>query len=125
YKSRYIQYSLQPQLFFETKELDWLYRKIENVTNIKLNWNKLESNSKKYGHRNAYLTAIMPTATTSNMIQQSPSIEPYTSVIFSRSNQAGEFVMFNPVFIEKSKELSLWGNEFKNLIIENGGDIPS
>lgn len=50
----------------------------------------------KYGARNSLLLAPMPTASTSQILGNNETFEPYTSNVYTRRVLAGEFVCVNP-----------------------------
>ncbi|MBN9126587.1 MAG: ribonucleoside-diphosphate reductase subunit alpha, partial [Nitrosospira sp.] len=58
-----------------------------------LNWNALRERIKKHGMRNSNCLAIAPTATISNIIGVSASIEPTYQNLYAKSNLSGEFTM--------------------------------
>jgi ribonucleotide reductase alpha subunit len=84
-------------------------------------WKTLIDEVKTYGTRNSLLTALMPTASTSQIMGNSECIEPYMSNIFKRSTLAGEFIVVNKNLMNDLLKLDLWNDDMrKRLIIENG-----
>lgn len=84
-------------------------------------WKKLIQEVMQYGLRNSLLTALMPTASTSQIMGNSECIEPYMSNIFKRSTLAGEFIVVNKNLMKDLIALDLWDDDMrKRLIIENG-----
>lgn len=88
-------------------------------------WDSLISSIKKYGLRNSLLTAIMPTASTSQIMCNQECIEPYTRNLYLRSTLAGEYVVVNKYLIEKLISLNLWTDDIKNEFIFDKGSIQS
>jgi ribonucleotide reductase alpha subunit len=88
-------------------------------------WEELIENIKKYGTRNSLLTALMPTASTSQLLGNYESFEPFTSNIYTRRTLAGEFIVVNKHLIKDLMELNEWSIDTKNLIIENNGSIQN
>ena len=68
-------------------------------------WEGLKENIKKYGVRNSLLVAPMPTASTSQILGNNESFEPYTSNIYIRRVLSGEFVIINPHLVEDLIEI--------------------
>lgn len=68
-------------------------------------WNGLKENIKKQGVRNSLLIAPMPTASTSQILGNNESFEPYTTNIYIRRVLAGEFVLINPHLVNDLIEL--------------------
>jgi len=75
---------------------------------VKLDWTPVRESIKKYGMRNSNTMAIAPTATISNIIGVSQSIEPTYKNLFVKSNMSGEFTIINPYLVEELKSLGLW-----------------
>jgi len=88
-------------------------------------WDELKSNLIKYGCRNSLLTALMPTASTSQILGNNECFEAYTSNIYTRKTQAGEYYIINKELILDLIELNIWNKELKNKIINNQGSIAN
>jgi len=73
-----------------------------------LDWNALRARIKQHGMRNSNCVAIAPTATISNIIGVSASIEPTYQNIFVKSNLSGEFTIINEHLVKDLKALGLW-----------------
>jgi len=54
----------------------------------------------KYGIRNSLLIAPMPTASTSQILGNNETFEPYTANVYTRRVLAGEFVCINKNLVE-------------------------
>ena len=61
--------------------------------------------------RNSHLMTIAPTATISNIIGITQSIEPTYKNLFVKSNLSGEFTIPNVYLIRKLKSLGLWDED--------------
>ncbi|CAG9045970.1 hypothetical protein NVRI1_00308 [Chlamydia abortus] len=95
----------------DTIELLKEYRGEENVlmdTSCRKDWTPVREAIKSYGMRNSHTMAIAPTATISNIIGVTQSIEPTYKHLFVKSNLSGEFTIPNVYLIEKLKQLGLW-----------------
>lgn len=88
-----------------------------------LDYSDLRRKIKDYGLRNSLLIALMPTASTSQILGNNECIEPYTSNIYSRSVLAGDFVIVNRHLVQRLETLGLWNNAIKNEIIKNNGSV--
>ncbi len=73
-----------------------------------LNWSELKKLVKTYGMRNSNTMAIAPTATISNIVGVSSSIDPTYQNIFVKSNLSGEFTVVNEYLVNDLKKLKLW-----------------
>jgi ribonucleoside-diphosphate reductase alpha chain len=90
-----------------------------------MDWSALKEKVQKVGIRNSLLTALMPTASTSQILGNIESFEPMTSNIYSRKTLAGTFILINKYLIEDLKKINLWNNDIKNEIISNRGSIQN
>jgi ribonucleoside-diphosphate reductase alpha chain len=73
-----------------------------------LDWNALRSQISAHGMRNSNCVAIAPTATISNIIGVSASIEPSFGNLSVKSNLSGEFTIVNEYLVRDLKKLGLW-----------------
>ena len=73
-----------------------------------LDWAPVREHIKLWGMRNSNTMAIAPTATISNIIGVSQSIEPTYKNLYVKSNLSGEFTVINTYLVEKLKKLGLW-----------------
>lgn len=84
---------------------------LEMDRTARMDWKKVREEVKKYGMRNSNTMAIAPTATISNIIGTTQSIEPMYKHLFVKSNLSGEFTIPNTYLVEKLKTLGLWDQE--------------
>jgi ribonucleoside-diphosphate reductase alpha subunit len=87
------------------------------------NWEELRKNVIKYGIRNSLLVALMPTASTSQILGNNECFEPITSNIYTRRTLAGEFVLVNKYLIDDLIKIDKWDENVKNSIVANKGSI--
>ena len=73
-----------------------------------LDWNALRERIARYGMRNSNCVAIAPTATISNIVGVSASIEPAYQNLYVKSNLSGEFTVVNEALVRDLKALGLW-----------------
>lgn len=88
-------------------------------------WDQLRNNIQIYGIRNSLLLALMPTASTSQILGFNECFEPFTSNIYNRRTLAGEFLVINKYLINKLIQLNLWNKDMKNKIIGYKGSIQN
>ena len=86
-------------------------------------WNKLREEIKENGVRNSLLIALMPTASTSQIMGNNECIEPYTSNIYVRNTIAGSFIVINKHLVKELTELGLWNKKTKDTIIFDDGSV--
>jgi len=90
-----------------------------------LDWINLKERMQKSGMRNSLLTALMPTASTSQILGNNECFEPYTSNIYTRSTQAGDFIMINKHLIKDLIDINLWDNDMREKILINDGSVQN
>jgi len=102
----------------------WNITQPETINGL-LDWNDLKLQMKQYGLRNSLITAVMPTASTSQILGNYECIEPITSNIFTRNTLAGNFIVINKYLIDDLNKLGLWNDEMKDKIIFNKGSVQN
>lgn len=88
-------------------------------------WSFLRESVKQYGTRNSLLTALMPTASTSQILGNNECFEYFTNNIYTRKTQAGDFILVNKYLVDDLIKINMWSNELKDRIIGNDGSIQS
>ena len=86
-------------------------------------WDELRNDVMKYGIRNSLLTALMPTASTSQILGNNECFEFFTNNIYTRKTHAGDFVLVNKYLVNDLININKWSSELKNMIIANDGSI--
>lgn len=79
----------------------------------------------QHGARNSLLVAPMPTASTSQILGNNESFEPFTSNIYTRRVLSGEFIIVNKHLVRDLLELGLWTTTIKNQIVANNGSVQN
>ena len=87
------------------------------------NWSALRARIARHGVRNSLLVAPMPTASTSQLLQNNEAIEPYTSNIYTRRVLAGEFAVVNRHLLVDLLQRGLWTDDVKNEVIMRRGSV--
>jgi len=75
--------------------------------------------------RNSLLTALMPTASTSQILGNNECFEPITSNIYTRRTLAGDFVVLNRYLVRDLMKLGVWNKEVKDMIIVENGSVSN
>ncbi|MER2513002.1 MAG: ribonucleoside-diphosphate reductase subunit alpha [Nitrosomonas ureae] len=81
---------------------------VEADLSATLDWDTLRQRIKLHGMRNSNCLAIAPTATISNIVGVSASIEPTYQNLYVKSNLSGEFTIANRSLVNDLKKLNLW-----------------
>jgi ribonucleotide reductase alpha subunit len=96
-----------------------------------MDWNELRENIKKYGVRNSLVTALMPTASSSQILGNNECFEWFTNNVYTRNTLAGDFVVINKHLVNDLISINSWNNDIKQMMIASEGsikmikDIPS
>ena len=89
------------------------------------NWDSLRKLIADHGVRNSLLIALMPTASTSQILGNTECIEPLTSNLYTRRVLSGEFIVLNKYLMADLVKLGLWNNELKQTIIKDNGSVQN
>ena len=95
----------------------------KDMAESRLDWEPIIQDLSKYGMRNSLLTALMPTASTSQIMGNNECFEPFTSNIYVRKTLAGEFIVVNQHLIRDLIRLGLWTKEVYEEILYDNGSI--
>ncbi len=88
-------------------------------------WATLRTHIQTFGVCNSLLIALMPTATTSQIMGNIEAFEPLMSNIFIRSTIAGEFIVVNKYLMKDLKDLGMWDTRIENYLKLNNGSIQN
>lgn len=88
-------------------------------------WKSLRQSVMEYGVRNSLLTALMPTASTSQIMSNNECIEPYTSNMYVRNTLAGEYLVMNENLVNDLLKLNLWTEDIRKEILYDNGSIQN
>lgn len=88
-------------------------------------WANLRRNIASYGLRNSLLIALMPTASTAQILGNNESIEPFITNAFSRRVSCGNFQLINEHLVKRLLEMNLWNEETKNQILRDDGSVKN
>jgi ribonucleotide reductase alpha subunit len=85
----------------------------------------LKTDILKYGVRNSLLTTIMPTASTSLILNNTECIEPISHCIYVKNTINGSDIIYNSLLLEILSKYNLWNQTMKEKIILNDGSIQN
>ena len=89
-------------------------------------WGILRKKIIKYGVKNSLLIALMPTASTSQIMgSYVECIEPLTSNLYTRRTLAGEFIIMNPYLVKDLINLDLWSEETSQRLQYDKGSVKN
>ena len=88
-------------------------------------WESLRGSVMKHGVANSLLVALMPTASTSQILGNNECFEPFTSNMYTRRTMAGDFIVINKYLVRDLMKFGLWNIDMKNKIIANNGSVQN
>jgi len=99
--------------------------KIDLNRDCSFDWKPVRESIAKHGMRNSNTMAIAPTATISNIVGVSQSIEPTYKNLYVKSNMSGEFTIMNQYLVEMLKDRELWDEDIRKQLKVNDGEIDN
>ena len=90
---------------------------------VNLDWDSLRDHIKTFGVVNSMLIALMPTASTSQLLGNNECFEPYTSNIYNRVTSAGHYTIIKKYLVNDLYNLNLWNREIVEKLIAANGSI--
>jgi len=88
-------------------------------------WEKLRKDMMTYGLRNSLLIALMPTASSANILGNTECFEPKTHHIYTRTVLAGQYVIINKHLVKDFQDIGLWKTDVVRNIWDNNGSIAN
>jgi len=89
----------------------------------KSNWDDLKSRIKSYGLRNSMLVALMPTASSAQMLNNAETTEAHQTLMYSRKLAHGNYTSFSEPFVKDMQKYELWNKESIDFIMMCNGSI--
>ena len=86
-------------------------------------WAGLRKMVKEYGTRNSLLTALPPTASTSQILGNVESFEVINNNFYMRRVLSGNYPIINKYLVKDLLDLGLWNDNIKNRILQDNGSI--
>ncbi len=96
---------------------------LSEILSGRYDWDSLKRDIIQHGLFNSTLTALMPTASTAQIMGNTESFENFDSCIYKRRVLSGEFLVINKHLFKELTELGLWNSELKDMILSNNGSI--
>ncbi len=93
------------------------------VDDSRHDWTGLRTALAEHGARNSLLLAVMPTASTAQIIGRQESHEPFFSMMYSRRVLAGDFPVVNRYLVQELEALGLWTEEVRMAVVAGRGSV--
>ncbi len=88
-------------------------------------WEGLRSQIMRDGVRNSLLIALMPTASTAQIMGNNDAFEPFTSNLYTRRVLSGEFIVVNKYLLDDLTKLGLWNADVKEQLMRDNGSVQN
>lgn len=88
-------------------------------------WESLREHIQMFGVKNSHVVALMPTASTSQLLGNNECFEPYTSNIYTRDTLAGKYTVIKKYLINDLFNLKLWNDDMKDLLMAEEGSVQN
>jgi len=95
------------------------------INPIVLDWVRLKRRIMKHGLKNSLVLALMPTASTSQILGNNECMEPYTSNIYTRRTNAGDYIVVNKQLVRDLMKEGIWSPAMKELLIAHKGSVQN
>ena len=86
-------------------------------------WDALRERVREHGIANSLLTALMPTASTGQILGNTECFEPITSNVYTRRTLAGEFIVINKYLVNDLLALGLWDEDMRQMLMAHNGSV--
>jgi ribonucleoside-diphosphate reductase alpha subunit len=107
---------------FSRGELQFDLRGV-TVTDARHDWSGLKAALRRTGARNSLLTALMPTATTAQIVCRNESFEPFGDLVGSRRVLAGDFMCVNRHMVRDLESAGLWTADVRAAVLAARGSL--
>jgi len=97
--------------------------KLEDSDIGHLDWESLRTHILEFGVKNSLLVALMPTASTSQLLGNNECFEPNTNNFYTRDTTSGQFVIMKKYLVNDLYRLGIWNDDIKDYIVASGGSI--
>ena len=94
-------------------------------TSDRYDWDAMRRRVMSSGMRNSMLVALMPTASTSQILGNCECFEPFQSNVFKRSTLAGEFLVVNRHLMKDLMALGVWDEEMRRALLTHDGSVAA
>lgn len=86
-------------------------------------WDALRKRVMKSGAKNSLLIALMPTASTSQILGNNECFEPFTSNLYVRQTNSGQHIIYNKHLIKYLKQNGYWYKGIVDDLIKHDGSV--
>ena len=88
-----------------------------------LDWEDLQKRVVYGGVRNSLMIALMPTASTSQILGNNECFEPFTSNLYTRGTLSGTYIISNKHLVRDLEEIGMWTEDTRNALMRDNGSV--
>ena len=88
-----------------------------------LDWDDLRKKVVYGGVRNSLMIALMPTASTSQILGNNECFEPFTSNLYTRGTLSGTYIISNKHLVRDLEEIGMWTEDTRNALMRDNGSV--
>jgi ribonucleoside-diphosphate reductase alpha chain len=100
-------------------------KNVSEICSGRWDFETLRKNIMRDGIRNSLLVALMPTASTSNILGNTECFEPITNNIYTRKTNTGDYVIFNKYLVNDLMKYGMWNGDVRKKLIEARGRVTN
>jgi ribonucleoside-diphosphate reductase alpha chain len=86
-------------------------------------WDTLRQRIVRHGVRNSLMIAPMPTASTSQILNNNECFEPYTSNFYTRRTSVGEYLIYNKELFLDLRAMGMWTTDMRQELLWTRGSV--
>lgn len=86
-------------------------------------WDMLRQRIVRHGVRNSLMIAPMPTASTSQILNNNECFEPYTSNFYTRRTSVGEYLIYNKELFWDLRAMGMWTTDIRQHLLWTRGSV--
>jgi ribonucleoside-diphosphate reductase alpha subunit len=117
--------SLAQQSTVSVEHLQAYSEKRRGPATDRYDWDTLRTKMITHGLRNSLLLALMPTASSANLLGKNECFEPYTQHVYARTVLSGQFVIINKHLVKDLQEIDMWNTTTVRNLWANKGSIAN
>nr|QZX43758.1 ribonucleoside-diphosphate reductase large chain [Marseillevirus sp.] len=101
------------------------YRKTQGIPEsyCGIDWDAERTKTQRDGVYNSFMIALMPTASTAQILRNNEAFEPFTNIIGKRTVLSGTFAIVNRHFVNDMIELGIWNKKNRAICLTGKGSV--
>lgn len=105
-------------------DMGWPQHRVHHAPG-RWDWDALKARVRVTGTRNSLLTALMPTASTSQILGNCECFEVFHANVFKRTTIAGEFMVINRYLMQDLMDIGMWSDAMRSQLLKSDGSVQN